>query len=61
MMTVLARYDEAVRRLVQFRADPTCSDETYAACLEIVADINWTNEARVRADVRKAAGEIEVL
>lgn len=56
----VSTYDEAVARLVQLRCDETVSDDAYDVAVELVADIFWLSDKRLRADVMKAAREIGV-
>lgn len=50
--------DEATRRLVQIRIDPTVTDEAYDLCIKIVADIFWISDNRLRRDVAVAARKL---
>ena len=50
--------DEAVRRLVMFRSDPSISDEAYDLAIRVVADIFWVHDLRLRRDVIVAVRQI---
>jgi hypothetical protein len=56
----VSSYEEAVRRLVEVRADIALPDEAYDTAVQIVADIFWKADRLVRRDVRVAAREIGV-
>ena len=51
----VSTYDEAVWCLVQFRCDQSLSDDAYDVAVQLVADIFWISDKRVRADALKAA------
>lgn len=51
----VSTYDEAVWRLVQIRCDQSIDDAGYDAAVQLVADIFWVSDKRVRADALKAA------
>ena len=55
----ITTYEEAIWRLVQFRADPEIDDVAYDVAVNLVADIYWRTDVCVRRDVRKAAREID--
>lgn len=55
----VSSYEEAVRFLVFKRCDPTVSDDTYSALVEITADIYWRQDRIVRRDVIVASREID--
>lgn len=54
----VSSYDEAVRRLVMLRCDPDIFDATYDVAVNLVADIFWMTDTRVRRDVRVASREL---
>lgn len=56
----ISTYDEAVRRLVEFRNDPAITDEAYDLAVSLVADVFWTADKRVRRDVVVAARQLAV-
>ena len=57
----ISTYEQAVRRLVQYRVDEAVSDEAYFLAVEIVSDVFWKSDRRVRRDVIVAAREIGVM
>ena len=52
-------YDDAIRRLVQYRVDESVDDAAYDLAVTLVADIFWFTDVSVRCDVRKAARQID--
>lgn len=54
----VATYEEAVRRLVCYRLDEALPDEGYDALVEIVADIFWASDRKLRSDVIAALRQI---
>lgn len=54
----VSSYEEAVRRLVVLRADEAVTDDAYSVAVELVADIFWRSDRRVRRDAMIAAREI---
>lgn len=56
----VSSYEEALRRLVQYRADETVSDEAYHLAVELTADIFWKADKTVRRDVIAAAKDMGV-
>ncbi|WP_040671655.1 hypothetical protein [Rhodobacter ferrooxidans] len=54
----VSTYDEAVRRLVQIRLDDTVTDEAYSLAVNLVADIFWVADKRLRRDVAVAARQL---
>ncbi len=57
----VSTYEQAVRRLVQYRVDEAVSDDAYSLAVEIVSDVFWKSDRRVRRDVIVAAREIGVI
>lgn len=55
----ISTYENAIWRLVQYRADETLDDAAYDLAVTLVADIFWRTDPCVRRDVRKAAREID--
>jgi len=51
----VSTYDEAVWRLVQIRCDNRVGDYAYDVAVQLVADIFWLSDKRVRSDAMKAA------
>lgn len=54
----ISKYEQAIRRLVRVREDESLSDDAYAVAVELVADIYWLTDSRVRRDVILAAKEL---
>ena len=54
----VSTYDEAISRLLQYRIDETLSDDAYDIGVQLVADIFWMPDKRVRADVMKATSAL---
>ena len=55
----ISTYENAIWRLVQYRADESLDDAAYDLAVTLVADIFWRTDTCVRRDVRKAAREID--
>lgn len=55
----ISTYENAIWRLVQYRADETLDDAAYDLVVTLVADIFWRTDVCVRRDVRKAAREVD--
>ena len=56
----VSSYEEAVRRLVCVRCDDTVTDLAYDLAVNLVADIFWRADKRVRRDVLVSAKEMGV-
>ena len=56
----LSTYDEAVNRLVEYRADEVLTEDAYDIAVKLVSDIFWKTEKQVRRDVIVAARKIGV-
>lgn len=56
----ISTYEEALRRLVCIRCDAGVPDEAYDVGVEIVADIFWRADKRVRRDVIVTAKDMGV-
>lgn len=54
----VSTYEEAVRRLVCIHDDLSIPDEAYSLAVDLVADIFWMADKRVRRDVLVAAREL---
>jgi len=54
----VSTYDEAVRNLVCLRNREDLTDDSYDLAIQIVADIFWVRDKRLRRDVIVAAREI---
>jgi len=54
----VSTYDEAVRNLVFLRNREDLTDDSYDLAIQIVADIFWVRDKRLRRDVIVAAREI---
>lgn len=56
----ISSYEEAIQRLVEIRCDQTVSDDGYDVAVNLIADIFWQSDKKVRRDALLAAREIGV-
>ena len=56
----ISSYEEAVQRLVEIRCDEAVSDDAYDVAVNLIADIFWHSDKKVRRDALLAAREIGV-
>lgn len=56
----VSSYEEAIQRLVIIRCDKRLTDDAYDVAVELVADIFWQSDKKVRRDALLAAREIGV-
>lgn len=50
----LATYDQAVNRLVTLSLSEDVTDEAYDLAVQVLSDVFWETETKMRADVIKA-------
>ena len=56
----ISSYEEALQRLVEIRCDESVSDDAYDVAVNLIADIFWHADKKVRRDALLAAREIGV-
>ena len=56
----ISTYEEAIQRLVEIRCDQTVTDDGYDVAVNLIADIFWQSDKKVRRDALIAAREIGV-
>ena len=56
----ISSYEEALQRLVEIRCDESVSDDAYDVAVNLIADIFWHSDKKVRCDALLAAREIGV-
>ncbi len=57
----ISSYEEAVQHLVKIRCDEAFSDDAYDVAVNLIADIFWQSDKKVRRDALLSAREIGVL
>jgi len=55
----IGSYERAVWRLVSFQIADGAADQELDYAVQIVADVFWLSDAKVRHDMRRAAAEID--
>ena len=56
----VSSYEEAVQRHVEIRCDQTVTDDGYDVAVNLIADIFWQSDKKVRRDALVLAREIGV-
>lgn len=54
----IATYEQAIRRLVRFLVAEKCTPEQLDLAVQIVADIWWLSDEKVRHDMQKSSREL---